>query len=43
MGDKTPKKKSSGSSDAHKAKLAKAQSGKFLDTKADDKNKGKKK
>ena len=43
MGDKAPKKKSSGSSDAHKAKQAKAQANKFLDTKAPDKSKGKKK
>lgn len=42
MGDKTPKKKSSGSSDAHKAKQAKAQAGKFMDAKADDKGKKKK-
>lgn len=43
MGDKAPKKKSSGSNDAHKAKQAKAQSGKFLDPKADAKGKAKKK
>ncbi|MEA2554554.1 MAG: hypothetical protein QOJ65_2730 [Fimbriimonadaceae bacterium] len=43
MGDKKPKKKSSGSNAAHNAKTAKAQSNKFMDPKADDKNKGKKK
>ena len=42
MGDKKPPKKSSGKSDAHKAKQAKTQSNKFLDPNA-DKGKDKKK
>lgn len=43
MGDKKPKKKSSGSSAAHKAREDKAQANRPPDPKADDKSKGKKK
>lgn len=39
MGDKKPKKNSSGNSDAHKAKLAKDIRNRPLDQKVDDKKK----
>lgn len=43
MGDKKPKKNSSGNHDAFKAKGDKTQAAKFAIPPADDKNKGKKK
>jgi hypothetical protein len=43
MGDKKPKKNSSGSNDAFKAKAAKSQAAKFIAMPADDKGKAKKK
>ena len=42
MGDKKPKKNSSGNSDAHKAKQSKAQDNKFMGTPKPE-EKGKKK
>lgn len=43
MGDRKPKKNSSGNADAHKAKKAKDQSARPILSRTDEKGKGKKK